>query len=76
MMRLRVLIERGEVCHCLCAKTMFYESMVEPSESEPRSAEGPFWCGQTQSLFGPDGEHADMSLCRPGRGCCATTAAL
>jgi hypothetical protein len=73
MPRLNVLIERGEVCHSLCAKTMFYESVVaDPNDIEHSTPNGPFWCAQTQSLIGPDGKIADLEVCRPGRGCCQT----
>ena len=65
---LNVLIERGEVCRALRAKTMFYQVERE----EPSSPEGPFWCAQTQSPLGPDGEVAGADQCRPGRGCCET----
>lgn len=66
MPSLRVLIEQGEVCCCLRTKSMFYE--VEGDALQ--ELEGPFWCGQTQSLIGPDGEIAEPGRCRPGRECC------
>jgi len=65
------LIAQGEVCCCLRAKTMFYDS---PDHDQPESLEaqkaGPFWCAQTQSLIGPDGQIAGLNQCRDGRGCC------
>ncbi len=66
MPSLQVLIEKGQVCCCLRTKTMFYE--VEGDASQ--ESEGPCWCGQTQSVFGPDGEIVDSDHCRPGRACC------
>jgi hypothetical protein len=72
--RLNILIARGEVCHRLSAKTLFYESVVNDPSETVHSAEGPFWCAVTQSLIGPDGKFADTEACRAGRGrgCCQT----
>ena len=42
--RLNILIARGEVCHRLSAKTLFYESVVNDPSETVHSAEGPFWC--------------------------------
>ncbi len=84
MPALNVLIERGEVCHCLRAKTLFYQpagpevlgasastpASPHASEAEAGLPEGPFWCALTQSLIGPDGQIADAENCRPGRSCC------
>jgi hypothetical protein len=67
---LNVLIERGEVCHRLCAKTMFYESVIPGDDAERSGPAGPFWCARTQSLVGPDGKFAELETCRPGRACC------
>ncbi len=69
MPNLSVLIQKGEVCQCLRAKTLFYE---DPDEQRPSTPEGPFWCARTQSLLGPDGQVADAESCRPGRTCCET----
>ncbi len=74
MPSLSVLIQRGEVCQCLRVKTMFYDELDAPGQAERSAdAEGPFWCAQTQSLLGPDGQVADAVGCRPGRSCCETT---
>lgn len=70
MPSLNVLIRVGEVCQCLRYKKMFYEDENAESGYLP---DGPFWCAQTQSLLGPDGQVADAESCRPGRGCCETT---
>jgi hypothetical protein len=82
MPALQVLIERGEVCQCLRAKTLFYQAagrdvlgdaaIATHADSEASSPEGPFWCALTQSLIGPDGQIADAESCRPGRACCET----
>jgi hypothetical protein len=69
MPNLTVLIQRGDVCQCLRAKTLFYE---DPQPDALAEAHGPFWCAHTQSLLGPDGQVADAETCRPGRGCCET----
>ncbi len=78
MPALNVLIERGEVCRRLRAKTLFYQP-VEPAESKEINVgassalpDGPFWCARTQSLLGPDGEIVGAESCRPGRSCCET----
>ncbi len=65
------LIARREVCCCLRAKTMFYDTADhEHPESLEAQKAGPFWCAITQSLIGPDGKIAGLELCRDGRGCC------
>ena len=65
------LIAKGQVCCNLRAKTMFYDT---PDHDRPESLEaqkaGPFWCGETQSLIGPDDQIAGLEQCRAGRGCC------
>lgn len=72
MPTLNALIENGEVCHCLRAKTMFYQPAIADAAAQDTIPEGPFWCAQTQSLLGPDGQVADAEHCRPGRSCCET----
>jgi len=79
MPSLNVLIQNGEVCCCLRAKTMFYQpigaTLAAPDSDDESYAlpQGPFWCAHTQSLLGPDGHIADAESCRPGRACCETT---
>jgi len=65
------LIAQREVCCCLRAKTMFYDTddHEHPDSHEAQKA-GPFWCAITQSLIGPDGKIAGFELCRADRGCC------
>ncbi len=72
MPSLNVLIEKGEVCHRLRAKTMFYQPAIVEPAAEAAGPEGPFWCAKTQSLQGPDGQIAEARTCRPGRSCCET----
>jgi hypothetical protein len=76
---LRLLIQTGEVCKCLRAKTLFYE--VDEQAVDPDSGyvlysgmNGPFWCAVTQGLQGPDGKIASIEHCgsASGRGCCET----
>jgi hypothetical protein len=72
MALLNTLIAEGKVCCCLRTKTMFYDT---PDHDRPESLEaqkaGPFWCGETQSLIGPDGKIASLDACRRDRGCCS-----
>lgn len=76
---LRLLIQTGEVCKRLRAKTLFYE--VDEPAVDPHSGyvlysgmNGPFWCAMTQGIQGPDGKIASIEHCTSscGRGCCET----
>jgi hypothetical protein len=78
---LRLLVETGEVCRCLRAKTMFYEpldvgdSAASGSDiAECSGLNGPFWCAMTQGIQGPDGKFASIENCHAGcdRDCCET----
>jgi len=78
---LKQLIQTGEVCKCLRAKTLFYDTgELEVDESNPHhyatysGLNGPFWCVLTQGLQGPDGKIASVDNCqkRSGRSCCET----
>ncbi len=78
---LKLLIQTGEVCKCLRAKTLFYDTgeLGSPQENNPHYAmysgmNGPFWCVQTQGLQGPDGKIASIEDChgKSGRACCET----
>ena len=31
---------------------------------------GAYWCGETQTGFGPDGQPVRPDVCQSGRGCC------
>jgi len=79
MPSLNQLIAQGAVCHCLRAKTMFYEpvvsnAMLEIHDEHDVSSQpsGPFWCVLTQTIHGPDGGLVEVDSCRPGRSCCQT----
>jgi hypothetical protein len=65
MATLKVLIQTGTICHCLQAKTLFYERFPEEDDTTE-----PVWCAHTQSVIGPDGGVVDARTCRPGRTCC------
>lgn len=81
MRTLRTMVETGQVCRRLRAKTMFYE-VDQPAVAEGSSAEyvsysglnGPFWCALTQTVHGPDGKFVTLEHCSAacGRGCCET----
>ncbi len=70
MKSLQIQIEKGSLCRSIRTKTMFYQS-DDPSTAD-REERGPFWCGRTQGLYGPDGEIAEPEKCKPGRTCCET----
>lgn len=80
---LKRMIQTGEVCHRLRAKTLFYDvGEIEPTvENDPHHYEmysglnGPFWCVITQGLQGPDGKIASIENCTSGCGrtCCETS---
>jgi hypothetical protein len=78
---LRSMIETGEVCRCLRAKTLFYDvgEVPEPEDSHGgyvtySGLNGPFWCSRTQAVQGPDSKFASIENCVAGcgRDCCET----
>jgi hypothetical protein len=79
---LKTLIQTGQVCKCLRAKTLFYDvgEIESPQENNPHyyaaysGLSGPFWCVITQGLQGPDGKIASIDDCKggSGRSCCET----
>ncbi len=78
---LKHMIQTGEVCHRLRAKTLFYDVGEIGTEGENNShyamysgLNGPFWCVITQGLQGPDGKIASIENCTAGcgRSCCET----
>ncbi|HLX00338.1 MAG TPA: hypothetical protein VKR82_16990 [Candidatus Acidoferrales bacterium] len=79
---LKRMIQTGEVCHRLRAKTLFYDvgEIQSEGENNPHHYEmysglnGPFWCVITQGLQGPDGKIASIENCTSGcgRSCCET----
>jgi len=79
---LKSLIQTGQVCKCLRAKTLFYDvqDIGSAQEDNPHhyamysGLNGPFWCVITQGLQGPDGKIASIEDCKggSGRSCCET----
>ncbi len=59
------IIHNGR-CRFLTSKEMFVE--VEGQPAFPGGS-GLFWCSQTQTCLGPDGQLADDQKCHPGRAC-------
>ncbi len=57
----------NERCRFLHHKEMFYETEDRPAGH--RSGNELYWCAQTQTCLGPDGQMVDDRNCRPGRGC-------
>jgi hypothetical protein len=60
--------------HCLRIRTksMYVAAVVDPAEStfyDPYEASA-YWCVDTHSGFGPDGEPVRPDLCRGSRACC------
>ncbi len=70
MTSLNLLVERGEICKCLRAKSMYYDAAGEDPSGENEDS---MWCAHTQSILGPDGQVVDVRHCCPGRSCCETT---
>jgi hypothetical protein len=81
MRTLRTMVETGQVCRSLRAKTLFYH-VDQPQTGDETSEEyapysglnGPFWCALTQTIHGPDGKFVTMETCSAncGRCCCET----
>jgi hypothetical protein len=60
--------------HCLRIRTkrMYIAALVDPDEArfyDPYEGSA-YWCVETQSGFGPDGQPVRPDDCRGGRGCC------
>jgi len=60
--------------HCLRIRTkrMYVASVVDPAEStfyDPYEASA-YWCVDTTSGFGPDGQPVRPDVCNGERGCC------
>ena len=62
-----VISAPGQHCRWLRCKEMFIETAREFRMEE--SGSGIYWCSQTQSCLGPDGQVADTENCKSGRGC-------
>jgi hypothetical protein len=60
--------------HCLRIRTkrMYVASVVDPAEStfyDPYEGSA-YWCVDTTSGFGPDGQPVRPDVCNGERGCC------
>ncbi len=56
-----------ELCQYLRSKEMFYAE--DATQALLQSGSGVYWCIHTQNCLGPDGQVAEPSVCRAGRGC-------
>ena len=61
--------------HCLSLrhKGMYVTSVPYPDESkfyDTSYDSTAYWCGETQSGFGPDGQPVRPDVCQSLRGCC------
>ncbi len=61
--------------HCLKIrhKGMYvsYEPDPDPAVYNELFDSGSYWCAQTQTSFGPDGQPVRPDICQGGRTCCA-----
>jgi hypothetical protein len=60
--------------HCLRLRTksMYVNAVLDPAEAtfyDPYETSA-YWCLETQSGFGPDGQPVRPDICRGTRGCC------
>lgn len=62
----------GVHCVKLRTKGMYINAVVDPAELSLYDSYDAtwYWCGMTQTGFGPDGEPVRADLCRGHRGCC------
>jgi hypothetical protein len=62
----------GVHCLKLRTKSMYVQSIVDPDEATFYDTydNAVYWCVQTQTGFGPDGEPVRPDMCCHGRGCC------
>ncbi len=60
--------------HCLKIrhKAMYVNSVPNPGEDLffDRYDAAAYWCSETQTGFGPDGQPVRPDVCQGGRGCC------
>jgi len=55
-------------CRHLLSKGLFLNHDLQPGEEV--AGDGNFWCGQNQTIYGPDDELCDGEhCCDPSRGC-------
>ena len=61
--------------HCLKIrhKGMYvsYQQDVDPDYQNEMFNSGSYWCAQTQTSFGPDGQPVRPDVCQGERTCCA-----
>ena len=62
---LKIVRER---CDSIRWKGMFVDVQADP-EAEAESREHIYWCVQTQSVLGPDGQVVDEDICSQSRSC-------
>ena len=55
-------------CACLYSKGMFINAGMRPGEEV--TGDGNFWCGKTQTVFGPDDRLCDGEECRDSSRTC------
>lgn len=56
-----------EVCNCLRWKSIFYESVPDPTVPPP--SDDNYWCALTQRILGPDDQLVEPESCKLGRSC-------
>jgi len=62
----------GFHCARMRTKSMYISAVVDPAEStfyDPYETSA-YWCIDTHSGFGPDGQPVRPDVCCGGRGCC------
>jgi hypothetical protein len=62
----------GFHCSQMRTKRMYVAAVVDPDEAkfyDPYEASA-YWCVDTHSGFGPDGQPVRPDVCCGGRGCC------
>ncbi len=62
----------GFHCSRMRTKSMYVAALVDPDEAkfyDPYEASA-YWCIDTQSGFGPDGQPVRPDVCCGQRGCC------
>jgi hypothetical protein len=66
-------IVAGVHCLKLRTKSMYVNFVVDPdgpASYDDQYDTAAYWCGNTQTGFGPDGQPVRPDVCRSGRGCC------
>lgn len=61
---------RTRRCRHLLSRGVFVNHGLPPGQEAVNEADDQFWCGQNQTIFGPDDEICDIeNCCNPSRGC-------